>query len=39
MTLLAAQDDGEILVETVKPLRYAERDGSYPQLLSMLSAY
>jgi short-subunit dehydrogenase involved in D-alanine esterification of teichoic acids len=39
MELLAAQDDGEILVETVKPLRYAERDGSYPQILAHLSEY
>jgi uncharacterized oxidoreductase len=39
MELLAAQDDGELLVETVKPLRYAERDGSYPQILAHLSEY
>jgi uncharacterized oxidoreductase len=29
----------EILVERVKPLRFAERDGTHGQMLAMLSAY
>ncbi|MDT8913422.1 SDR family NAD(P)-dependent oxidoreductase [Amycolatopsis sp. PS_44_ISF1] len=37
MALLRTRDQGEILVETVKPLRFAERDGSYAGVLGMLS--
>lgn len=30
-------ENGEVLVERVKPMRYAERDGKYQQILEMLA--
>ncbi len=40
MSLLAADPTGdEILVAAVKPLRFAEREGSYDAMLTALSAH
>lgn len=41
MTLLAKGDTpkGEVLVEAVKPLRWAEKNGQYEQMVTMFGAF